>query len=43
MTASNKLTGTANVTYRSNKSVQLNQGFKAESGTVFKAEIGGCN
>ncbi|MCP9766050.1 3-coathanger stack domain-containing protein [Lacihabitans soyangensis] len=47
--ANNKITGNANVVYRSNKSVTLdpgslgNPGFKAEAGVVFKAEIGGCN
>lgn len=43
ITATNKIIGSANVTYRSGKSVTLNKGFKAETGTVFKAEIGGCN
>ena len=47
--AKNKITGTANVVYRSNKSITLdpgtaqNSGFKADAGVVFKAEIGGCN
>jgi ELWxxDGT repeat protein len=40
--ATNKITGTAKVSYQA-RSIQLNQGFKADSGTVFKAEIGGCN
>lgn len=40
--ATNKVTGTANVTY-SAKNIELNAGFKADSGTIFKAEIGGCN
>ena len=40
--ASNKISGNAIVTYQS-KSIQLSPGFKADSGTVFKAEIGGCN
>ena len=47
ITASNIISGNSNVTYRSNKSIllspQTNGGFKAESGSVFKAEIGGCN
>lgn len=43
ITATNKLTGTANVIYLSGKSVTLNQGFKVDNGTVFKAEIGDCN
>jgi hypothetical protein len=42
ITATNKLTGTSNVIYRA-KAIELNPGFKAESGTVFLAEIGGCN
>ncbi len=47
--ANNKITGNANVVYRSNKSITLdpgtlgNPGFKAEAGVVFKAEIAGCN
>jgi Fungalysin metallopeptidase (M36)/Fungalysin/Thermolysin Propeptide Motif len=40
--ATNKVIGTANVTY-SAKNIELNAGFKADSGTIFKAEIGGCN
>ncbi|GGD79624.1 hypothetical protein GCM10011514_49500 [Emticicia aquatilis] len=40
--ASNKITGNAIVTYQA-KSIQLSPGFKADAGTVFKAEIGGCN
>ena len=40
--ASNHITGTAIVTYQA-KSIELNPNFKAENGTVFKAEIGGCN
>jgi hypothetical protein len=47
ITASNVISGNANVTYRSNKSIllspQTNAGFKADVGSVFKAEIGGCN
>ena len=42
ITATNKITGTAKVTYQA-KSIQLNAGFKADNGTIFKAEIGGCN
>ena len=49
--ASNKVTNTAQTTYRSNKSITLeagtvvNPGFKAQpaTGGYFKAEIGGCN
>ena len=49
ITARNKITGSAIVTFRSNKSITLeagtsmSPGFKADVGTVFKAEIGGCN
>jgi hypothetical protein len=45
ITASNKITGASNVTYRSNKSITLlpdTNGFTVENGAVFKAEIGGC-
>ncbi|MFC3811272.1 3-coathanger stack domain-containing protein [Lacihabitans lacunae] len=41
--ATNKLTGNAKVTYRAGKSIQLDPGFKADSGVVFKTEFGGCN
>ena len=41
--ASNKITGAGTkVTYQA-KSVLLKPGFKADTGTIFKAEIGGCN
>ena len=40
--ATNKITGTANVTYQA-KSIQLNPGFRADGGTVFLAQVGGCN
>lgn len=40
--ATNKVTNTAKVDYRA-KSVELNAGFRADSGTVFSAAIGGCN
>lgn len=43
ITATNKITNTANVTYRAGKSITLNAGFKADNGTVFKTEFGGCN
>jgi ELWxxDGT repeat protein len=42
ITATNKITSTAKVTYQA-KSISLNNGFKADNGTVFKAEIGGCS
>jgi hypothetical protein len=41
--ATNKITGTTtNIKYTAGKNIQLNAGFKADNGTVFKAEIGGC-
>jgi hypothetical protein len=43
ITATNKISGTANVTYRAGKSITLDAGFKADNGTVFKTEFGGCN
>ena len=43
ITATNKITSTAKVTYRAGKSITLNAGFKADNGTVFKTEFGGCN
>ncbi|TAG17639.1 MAG: hypothetical protein EAZ32_16620 [Cytophagia bacterium] len=42
ITATNKITGNANVTYEG-KSIILEPGFKVDSGTVFKTEFGGCN
>lgn len=44
ITASNKITAIAQATYRSNKSILLNAGFKAEptADGYFKGEIGGC-
>jgi hypothetical protein len=41
--ATNKITGSANVTYKAGKSVSLEPGFKADNGVVFKTEFGGCN
>lgn len=45
ITARNKVTAIAQATYRSNKSILLDTGFKAEptTGGYFKTEIGGCN
>ncbi len=40
--ASNILNSGTNTTYSANKFVQLNAGFSAQTGSVFKAEIGGC-
>lgn len=42
ISATNKITGTSKVTYNA-KSIELNAGFNANSGTVFLAEVGGCN
>ncbi|WP_394993033.1 3-coathanger stack domain-containing protein [Emticicia sp.] len=40
--ATNRITGTARVTYLAGKSVTLNPGFFANNGTVFIAQKGGC-
>ncbi|MFN3848569.1 MAG: glycoside hydrolase family 97 catalytic domain-containing protein [Spirosomataceae bacterium] len=40
--ANNIIQSGANITYSANNAVQLNAGFNAQSGSVFKAEIGGC-
>ncbi|WP_428656082.1 LamG domain-containing protein [Runella sp.] len=42
ISAANQITGTSNVSYKAN-SIELKAGFKANNGTVFQAEIGGCN
>lgn len=42
ISATNKIIGTSKVTYNA-KSIELNAGFNANSGTVFLAEVGGCN
>lgn len=39
--ATNKVTGISRVTYNA-KSIELNDGFRADNGTVFLAETGGC-
>lgn len=39
--ATNLITGSANITYEAN-SIELKPGFRADNGTVFKAQIGGC-
>ncbi|MCP9768786.1 hypothetical protein EGI22_12740 [Lacihabitans sp. LS3-19] len=41
--ATNKITGTAIVTYKAGKSITLEPGFKADNGVVFMTEFGGCN
>jgi hypothetical protein len=43
ITATNFITGTGTKATYLAKAVELNAGFKAESGTVFSAETGGCN
>jgi hypothetical protein len=45
ITATNIVTASAQATYRSNKSILLNAGFKAQptTGGFFKAEIRGCD
>ncbi len=43
ITATNIIAGNANVTYRSNKSITMNNGFKVNNGAIFKTEIAGCN
>ena len=42
ISATNQVTGTSKVSYKP-KSIELNAGFRANNGTVFQAEIGGCN
>ncbi|MER0439288.1 immunoglobulin domain-containing protein, partial [Emticicia sp. W12TSBA100-4] len=42
VTASNKISTAANITYQAGKAIILNAGFEANAGTVFKAEIRGC-
>jgi Ig-like domain CHU_C associated len=43
ITATNKVLPTANVIYKAGNSILLSAGFQANSSSVFKAEIGGCN
>jgi hypothetical protein len=42
ISATNKITGTSNVSYQA-KSIELKEGFRADSGTIFSAVVGGCN
>lgn len=42
ITATNKITGSAQATYQANV-IELKAGFHAAGGTVFLAQIGGCN
>ncbi|GGD46866.1 hypothetical protein GCM10011514_08580 [Emticicia aquatilis] len=41
ITATNKITGTANVSYLA-KAIELNPGFKVDNSAVFSAQTGGC-
>ena len=43
LSATNKIVAPANVNYQAGKAISLNAGFEAGSGSVFKAEIKGCN
>ena len=43
ITATNEILATGKVIYKAGKAVILNQNFKANTGAVFSAEIGGCN
>lgn len=44
ITATNQISGNGtNVSYQAGNKVELNAGFKAENGTVFMAQIAGCN
>ncbi|WP_337045278.1 Ig-like domain-containing protein, partial [Emticicia sp. 17c] len=42
ISAENKITSPASVTYQAGKSIILNPGFEAKEGSVFKAQIQGC-
>ena len=41
--ASNKIISPAKVTYKAGNSISLNTGFEAQTGSVFVAQIQGCN
>lgn len=43
ISATNRISGNANVTYRAGNYVMLNAGFESAKGTVFKTESGGCS
>ncbi len=43
ITATNKVLVPANTIYKAGNAILLNAGFQANSSSVFKAEIGGCN
>ncbi|RYU95892.1 SprB repeat-containing protein [Emticicia agri] len=42
ITATNKVFPGARATYKAGKSIELNEGFRADNGSNFKAEIEGC-
>jgi Fungalysin metallopeptidase (M36)/Ig-like domain CHU_C associated len=41
--ATNKVIPPANVIYKAGNAINLNPGFEAQAGSIFKAVIGGCN
>lgn len=43
ISATNKILTSANVIYRAGNSIEFNAGFEAQSGSIFTAQIGGCN
>lgn len=43
ITAKNLVTGTGTKATYQAKAIELNAGFRADSGTIFRAETGGCN
>jgi hypothetical protein len=43
VTANNQVSSPANVTYQAGNAIILNPGFEAQSSSVFKAQIMGCN
>jgi len=43
ISAANKITSPANVTYNAGKAIILNPGFESRAGSVFKAQIQSCN
>jgi hypothetical protein len=43
ISASNKVISPANITYQAGNAIMLNPGFEAQSSSVFKAQIMGCN
>jgi trimeric autotransporter adhesin len=43
ITATNQVQSTGSVTYQAGQAVTLLPGFQAKAGSVFTAQIGGCN